>query len=65
MLPGLDGIQLALRLRAAQPELRVLVCSGHPGDAHAAALTADQRTAFLPKPFTGVELAAAAAALFE
>jgi CheY-like chemotaxis protein len=65
MLPGIDGMQLALRLRAAQPELRVLVCSGHAGNAHAAALTVDQRTAFLPKPFTGVELSAAAAALVE
>lgn len=64
VLPGLDGIQLALRLRARQPKLRVLVCSGYAGDAHTAALPVDERTAFLPKPFTGAELTASAAALF-
>jgi CheY-like chemotaxis protein len=65
VLPGLDGIQLALQLRTGRPDLRVLVCSGYAGDAEANALTADRRTAFLPKPFAGIDLAAAAVALFK
>jgi two-component system, cell cycle sensor histidine kinase and response regulator CckA len=51
-LPGMSGIDLAAGLRAAFPQLPVLVMSGHVGDpAQQAALSAG-KYAFLPKPFS-------------
>jgi DNA-binding NtrC family response regulator len=44
-LPGLSGEELIDRMRAIQPELRVLILSGYP---HA---TTHPRTSFLQKPF--------------
>jgi len=64
VLPGLDGIKLAQRLRAAQPSIRVLVCSGYSARAQYSEIEKQPQTAFLPKPFTGADLVARATAMF-
>jgi two-component system, cell cycle sensor histidine kinase and response regulator CckA len=64
MLPGISGIKLADQLRAQQPELRVLVCSGYMGDEQDTGIALNDQTAFLPKPFTGPQLALKARDLF-
>jgi signal transduction histidine kinase/CheY-like chemotaxis protein len=66
VLPGLSGVKLAEALRARQPGLRVLVCSGYMGQEQGADsdITLNERTAFLAKPFTGSELASKATDLF-
>ena len=48
-LPGLDGAELAKRLRQFRPGLPVLLISGNP---LAAVDVTDERTAVLSKPFT-------------
>ena len=60
MLPGLNGVKLAARLRDRQPDLRVLMCSGYTGDDQTEEMPQGPRTAFLPKPFTGSDLVEAA-----
>ena len=62
VLPGLNGVKLAARLRDRQPDLRVLMCSGYTGD-ETEELPRGPRTAFLPKPFTGSDLVDAATGL--
>jgi two-component system, cell cycle sensor histidine kinase and response regulator CckA len=64
MLPGMSGIALADQLRAQQPELRVLVCSGYMGHEQDTGIVLNARTGFLPKPFTGPQLALKARELF-
>jgi CheY-like chemotaxis protein len=64
VLPGLSGIKLADKLRAQQPDVRVLVCSGYMGDEQDTGITINDKTAFLPKPFTGQQLALKARSLF-
>lgn len=64
VLPGVDGIKLAQRLRGQQPELRVLICSGYSGTAARGELEGEPHTSFLAKPFTGTDLIASAMALF-
>jgi signal transduction histidine kinase/CheY-like chemotaxis protein len=63
VLPGLNGVKLAQRLRDRQPDLRVLMCSGYTGDEHVDGVPQGPHTAFLPKPFTGSELVEAATGL--
>lgn len=51
-LPGMDGAELAGRLAALQPELRVIFMSGY-SDEEVAEHGLDRASAhFLPKPFT-------------
>ncbi len=64
VLPGLNGIKLAEALRTSQPALRVLVCSGYVGADQDSEIQLEGRTAFLPKPFTGAQLASKACGLF-
>jgi two-component system cell cycle sensor histidine kinase/response regulator CckA len=63
VMPRMGGRELAERLREQTPGLRVLFVSGYSdvalGDA------GDPATAFLPKPFTAAELAAAVRGLLE
>ena len=55
-LPGLDGLELMLRLKQAQPELRVILLSGH-GDKQAIAQARDCGAFdYLVKPCSLVEL---------
>jgi two-component system, cell cycle sensor histidine kinase and response regulator CckA len=57
MMPNMKGAELAERLRRAHPDLRVLLMSGYPDDPAIERLC-QCSVAFLPKPFTSVELVA-------
>ena len=59
VMPGLSGPELAARLQAERPDLKVLYMSGYTGGAlqHTAALASGH--AFLQKPFTPIALAQA------
>jgi len=52
VMPNMSGPELARRLRAAQPQLRVLYCSGYTEDAVVRQSGHEARTGFLPKPYT-------------
>ena len=57
VMPGMSGRELAVRLSIERPELRLLLMSGHGGEA--ASLEAQHDTVpFLPKPFSMDRLAA-------
>jgi CheY-like chemotaxis protein len=51
VMPGMGGFELMARLRALQPDLRVLIMSGHTGHARLDELTTDPRLACVTKPF--------------
>jgi two-component system, cell cycle sensor histidine kinase and response regulator CckA len=51
-MTGLSMQDLALRLLAANPSLRVIATSGYPVDMAAMEAAAPGRVMFLPKPFT-------------
>ncbi|HET9957018.1 MAG TPA: ATP-binding protein [Polyangiaceae bacterium] len=65
IMPGLSGIQLAERMRALDPELRVLFISGYTEDHRELSDLLGQTTHFLPKPFLPGELTSAVCALLE
>ncbi len=62
MVPGMSGGELAERLRAQWPELKVLFISGYTADRNLseqiASGTLPERTRFLAKPFTTAQLGA-------
>jgi PAS domain S-box-containing protein len=51
VMPGIRGDELAKRLRALRPDLRVLFMSGYTGEDFVRG-EADPATGFLPKPFS-------------
>jgi CheY-like chemotaxis protein len=55
VMPNMKGADLAERLRRARPGLRVLLMSGYTDEPVVQRLCRDS-VAFLPKPFTSVEL---------
>jgi DNA-binding NtrC family response regulator len=57
VMPGMPGPQLAQRLEASQPGLRVLYMSGYADDTMARHGVSEERVSFLAKPFTPDELA--------
>jgi PAS domain S-box-containing protein len=57
VMPGLDGRQLADRLAAQVPGLRVLFVSGYAGKAVLARGVTEEGAGFLQKPFTPIALA--------
>jgi nitrogen-specific signal transduction histidine kinase/ActR/RegA family two-component response regulator len=59
VLPRRHGREVLARLRAAAPDLPVLLCSGYDRDADLPALLALPRVALLAKPFRPSELAEA------
>jgi two-component system, cell cycle response regulator CpdR len=61
-MPGMSGIELAARLMAARPGLRVILMSGSPGSVALARERPGLVSAVLAKPFTVEELIAAVAA---
>jgi len=52
VLPGLNGVRLAERLKTKLPSLEALYISGYPGDALLRGEVFDPGPAFLAKPFT-------------
>jgi CheY-like chemotaxis protein len=54
-MPGLDGVELARRLRASHPRLKILFISGHEASVCDPAVSSPD-AAFLRKPFTGAAL---------
>jgi PAS domain S-box-containing protein len=65
VLPGVDGREVARRVRDVLPAARVLFMSGYVEEGAAMAALSDPRTAFLPKPFTTSQLRAAVRALLD
>ncbi len=59
VMPAMGGRELAERLWASRPGLRVLYVSGFPQDQLAGSELAEPGLAFLPKPFTAHALAKA------
>jgi PAS domain S-box-containing protein len=57
MMPGLTGPQLAVRLRAARPALKVLFISGYSADITLVAGAAEETVHRLSKPFSPAALA--------
>jgi len=55
-LPGLDGVELALRLRKDRARLPVLFVSGSEQHASRITLPDNGTWTFLPKPFNGRQL---------
>jgi two-component system, cell cycle sensor histidine kinase and response regulator CckA len=64
VMPGINGRQLAERLRELQPGLKVLFMSGYTDDAVIARGVIDHEMAFLQKPFGADQLAQTVAELF-
>ncbi|MGG7564714.1 PAS-domain containing protein [Rhodovulum sp. DZ06] len=60
---GLTGLDVAGKLAAARPELRVLLTTGLPADTPERRQAAEEGRAVLPKPFTAEELEARLAEL--
>jgi PAS domain S-box-containing protein len=59
VMPRLGGLELAGRLRAERPDLRVLFVSGYTDRSADLQRCLDARTGFLAKPFTSVGLSRA------
>jgi signal transduction histidine kinase len=58
IMPGMRGPELAEKLRAERPDLRVLFVSGYQDPDRTRLPPLDDRTAFLQKPFNPAELVA-------
>jgi CheY-like chemotaxis protein len=57
VMPRMNGREVAERLVAAQPDLRVLFTSGYPSDTVVRHGIAEARTAFIQKPYLAADLA--------
>jgi PAS domain S-box-containing protein len=55
VMPGMSGVELAVKAREQRPDLPVVFVSGYTGDTTVAA-NDDPATAFLAKPFDGDDL---------
>jgi len=58
-MPEMDGPTLLKEMRKRNPELRIIFVSGYAEDAFQRNLPEHGQFAFLPKPFTLKQLAAA------
>jgi PAS domain S-box-containing protein len=56
VMPGMNGVELAARLRLERPGLPVILMSGYPGGAIANAQTVAPDTKFLEKPIPSTRL---------
>ncbi len=65
VMPGRNGRELAERLQASTPTLRVLFTSGYPADNALRSGIGDATTAFIEKPFGPDELARAVRELLD
>ncbi len=59
VMPEMDGPTLLKELRKSNPELKIIFISGYAEDAFKKNLEEDEEFAFLPKPFSLKQLAAA------
>jgi two-component system cell cycle sensor histidine kinase/response regulator CckA len=59
VMPEMDGPALLKRLRAHKPDIKFIFISGYAEDAFKGAITENEQFAFLPKPFSLKQLAAA------
>jgi len=57
VMPGMSGPELAKRLAAVRPRLKIVYMSGYPDDAIGSHGVLDPDVAFVPKPFTSDTLA--------
>jgi len=64
-MPGLDGPEVAARLRAIQPDVRVLLVSGYPPEDTARRLGKNRADGYLQKPFSLEELVSAVTKLIQ
>ena len=65
VMPQMDGQELAQRLSARRPGLKVLFTSGYPNDVIAGYGVLPEEANFLQKPFTGADLARRVRALLD
>ncbi len=65
VMPGMNGRELAERLHATRPHLRVLFMSGYPGGVLADRGVVDEGTEFLAKPITPAALLRKVSAVLE
>jgi PAS domain S-box-containing protein len=65
VMPGRNGRELAERLQASSPAMRVLFTSGYPADTALRTGVSDASAAFIEKPFGPVELARAVRELLD
>jgi FixJ family two-component response regulator len=56
IMPGIQGMEMAGRMRALKPDLPVLMCSGHAGMVNNAELQAAGVRYFLAKPMDKAQL---------
>jgi CheY-like chemotaxis protein len=56
ILPGINGRELADRVRSEMPAIKVVFMSGYAGDALGRRGVLEDGLAFLPKPFTAAAL---------
>jgi two-component system cell cycle sensor histidine kinase/response regulator CckA len=56
-MPRMNGPEVAERVRALRPSIRVIYMSGYAGESIARMAELDEHTAFLPKPFAVSALA--------
>jgi PAS domain S-box-containing protein len=57
VMPGVSGIDLAQQLRSRRSEIHVLYMSGYADRPRVRQIVAEPGASFLPKPFTGIDLA--------
>ncbi|MDE3097708.1 MAG: response regulator, partial [Chloroflexota bacterium] len=65
VMPGISGRELAVRLRALRPGLRVLYMSGHAADALRGFGGLAPHEAFIQKPFEPADFVGAVRGLFD
>ncbi len=58
VMPEMDGPALLKKLRAKNPDIKIIFVSGYPNEAFEESLGSGQQFAFLPKPFSLPQLAA-------
>ena len=64
-MPGMDGTELAARLRVGQPDLPVLFLSGYPLGTSLNGVLGGRQTSFLQKPYSLKDLALAVRATLD
>ena len=65
VMPQMDGATLIERVRAVQPDFKVILISGYAEDSFRERLAASERVNFLPKPFSLSQLAGAVKTVIE